>query len=188
MPPTNVYGQSPHSSSDIPGSSEGTPDTRFTAFTPEETRTAKVVTQASTPLRASHQDPFVTTAAKVKSEQKLSATASAFKPFSQNAGNAYVIELRTSATAALPGMARQLKNLIDQTNSIHGSLQTKNAQLGSIKAPSQGDDKNFGAFSTDTSATRCIQVIDIYKTDSQAHQTVMTSLQVKLPFLSKDGS
>jgi hypothetical protein len=99
---------SPHSSSGGADSykHEGTPDTRLTAFSPEEglTRSAKTVkplnvgsSSEQPPVRfpvatpsvfrsnpiAVEKDPFVTSGtASTKSDRKLSATASTFRPIS----------------------------------------------------------------------------------------------------------
>ena len=186
MHPTNMmYGHSPHSSSDVAGSSEGTPDTRFTAFSPEDARPIKATEHTATPQReATQQDPFITTSTKTKVEQKLSATASDFEPYSQNVGSAKTSNYAAlydgngTAAAALPKVAENLRNLIDQMpgykllgNSAH--------QQGSAKVASQGTVTQFGIFSTDTSATRCFQVTSIYKNDLSVHQTVFNSLRVR---------
>ncbi|KAG0648563.1 Meiosis mei2 [Hyphodiscus hymeniophilus] len=172
-----VYDHSPHSSSGVAGSSEGTPDTRFTAFSPEDTRPIKPSTQNGTPQRANQQDPFISTSAEPKAEQKLSATASDFKPYSSNLGHTqnldYVSAYNTySATAALPQAAENLRILIGQ---MPGRGNT--GQAGPAKAAAQVTTNQFGTFSTDTSATRCFQITSIYKTDSPIHHTVFNSLE-----------
>ena len=155
MPPqfTHIYRHSPHSSSGAAGSSEGTPDTRFTAFSPDDAQRIKVTGQAGTPLTNSQQDPFVTSA-NTKTGQKLSATASDFKPYSRNVGNTEVFDFASSATAALPRMADNLRALIGQMPG-YGAQGSKAAQSSPVKATPQGSINQVGTFSTDTNATRC---------------------------------
>ena len=182
MPPTaTMYGHSPHSSSGLAGSSEGTPDTRFTAFSPEDARPVKTASLTITPLTTTQADPFVTSSAKVKAEQKLSATASDFKPFAQNVSNVQTFDFASSATAALPGMVQNLKNLIGQMPG-YGS-QTSVAPPVPVKAAPQGTTNQVGAFSTDTSVTRLLQVKTIYKSDVSLPQIVVNSLEASLQSL-----
>lgn len=106
QPRENAFNpQSPHSSpgGDDSYNHEGTPDTRLTAFSPDEnsarsTKFSKPLgryTSEPQPVRFSaaygngynqgsvlaDKDPFTSTSAPGKPEQKLSATASAFHPF-----------------------------------------------------------------------------------------------------------
>lgn len=163
-----IYGQSPHSSSGIFGSTEGTPDTRLTAFSPDDARPLKVAIEGSTAAHAGtvQHDPFVTSTAKGKGEQKLSATASAFKPFVVPVPVAQpgpAIELTFPATAALGGKVQKLKDIL---NHVKSSQRVQ-----------QGDANQHGIFSTDTDITRCIQVKG---TDSSVRQAVSTLLEVCL--------
>jgi hypothetical protein len=180
-PTATMYGHSPHSSSGLAGSSEGTPDTRFTAFSPEDARPVKAAGLTVTPMTTTQADPFVTTSTKVKAEQKLSATASDFKPFAQNVSNVQTFDFASSATAALPGMVQNLKNLIGQMPG-YGS-QANVAQPGSVKVTPQGTTNQVGTFSTDMSVTRLLQVKTIYKSDASLPQIVFNSLEASLQSL-----
>jgi hypothetical protein len=178
-PPINMFGQSPHSSSGLGGSSEGTPDTRFTMFSPDDARPSKAANEQAggTPLRNSQQDPFVSTATKIKVEQKLSATATAFKPFGLNVASTTVPSFGMSATAALPGKVQQLNDLLNQMNPSRGS-KLGNATIHGVQ---QGPFSQEGIFSTDTGATRCLKITSIYKVEN-IHQIVTSSLAVSLFF------
>ena len=179
-----IYGHSPHSSSGAAGSSEGTPDTRFTAFSPEDAHPVKSTGQNSTPQRATQHDPFISTSTRNKAEQKLSATASDFKPYSQNVGSNKPSNYAArycgtySATDALPKAAENLRNLIDQMPT-YGCQGSNAHQSRSTKAASQSGIMQIGTFSTDTSATRCLQVTSVYKNHASVHQTVLASLEVR---------
>jgi len=80
-----MYGQSPPSSA--VESTEGTPDTRFTAFSPEDIKPSKPVNAVGVAAQSAGtaaQDPFISAAPRPKAGQKLSPTASAFQPFGQS--------------------------------------------------------------------------------------------------------
>jgi hypothetical protein len=186
MPPmTSMYGHSPHSSSGIFGSTEGTPDTRLTAFSPDDARPLKASNDVSggTQSGTTQQDPFVTTTTKGK-EQKLSATASAFQPFNiPVATTTPAIELEFTATAALPAQVEKLNHLIDQFKLAQGPKYGNVTLPAVIQGAQQGDTNQHGTFSTDTGATRCVQVTSIYPVDASVHQLVVNSLEVCLPRL-----
>jgi hypothetical protein len=142
-----MLGQSPHSSSGAVGSSEGTPDTRLTSFSPEDARPVKALNASrdANPSRANQNDPFITEAVKTKGEQKLSAMAMAFQPFAIPVASGYsspAIAYGSGAVAALPGKIQALDNLI--------------AQMKPIQAPASLPQS--GDFSSDTVKTRCIMV------------------------------
>ncbi|TAQ90445.1 hypothetical protein B7494_g1292 [Chlorociboria aeruginascens] len=158
-----MHGQSPHSSSnDAAESTQGTPDTRFTAFSPEDARAFKLTASASTatPLRASQHDPFVTTTSKSKAEQKLSATASSFQPFS----------FKVSSASSVPTVAYGSASLTPLlSNPVPGTVQYLDSVVAAHTSPAPAA-KHTGAtqhgiFTTDTGATRCIKVASIYQDD-----------------------
>ncbi|KAF4782955.1 RNA recognition domain-containing protein 2 [Colletotrichum scovillei] len=124
---------SPHSSVGAADSFKGTPDTRLTAFSPEESATRssrllKSIAQASpetTPSRfpssafgsvlsSAEKDPFITTSSNT-SHQKLSPTASTFQPFSspldKNAEFAILDRDRQSASSVFPTGVRNVGEL-----------------------------------------------------------------------------
>ncbi|KXH28419.1 RNA recognition domain-containing protein 2 [Colletotrichum nymphaeae SA-01] len=124
---------SPHSSVGAADSFKGTPDTRLTAFSPEESATRssrllKSIAQASpetTPSRfpssafgsvlsSAEKDPFITTSSNT-SHQKLSPTASTFQPFSspldKNAEFAILDRDRQSASSVFPTGVRDVGEL-----------------------------------------------------------------------------
>ena len=186
-----MYGQSPHSSSGIFGSSEGTPDTRFTAFSPDDARPLKASNQDSDAAHsgATHQDPFVTITARGRSEQKLSATASAFKPFNLPvATTGPATELGFTATAALPGQIKKLNNLIDLCKPGNGSKYGNVTQSAPIYGSQQGGANQQGTFTTDTVTTRCIQITNVYNPGSTDPKTVINSLDVCIPRLHENNA
>ncbi|KAI3547220.1 RNA recognition domain-containing protein 2 [Colletotrichum abscissum] len=124
---------SPHSSVGAADSFKGTPDTRLTAFSPEESATRssrllKSIVQASpetTPSRfpssafgnvlsSAEKDPFITTSSNT-CHQKLSPTASTFQPFSspldKNAEFAILDRDRQSASSVFPTGVRDVGEL-----------------------------------------------------------------------------
>jgi hypothetical protein len=141
-----MYHASPHSSSGRDESPGGTPDTKFTAFSPDDARALKPsnVKSAGTPLKASHNDPFVSDTTKPKVEQKLSATASAFQPFG----------LRVSSIIPSPAVAHGLAPLPNTTQYLNNII--------AEASPPRAEVTQFGTFTTDTGATRNIKVSGIY--------------------------
>ncbi|KAI9646936.1 hypothetical protein NHQ30_004936 [Ciborinia camelliae] len=154
------YGQSPPSpiSNGAFESIQGTPNTALTAISPEdarapkpsttETRTASITQSAA----ANQHDPFVTTSTTSRASAQLSATASAFQPLqlygpavgAQVAGN--VVANGSGSVTLIPGTIQYLDNVVASQSPVRDSEIT-----------------NYGKFSTDTGATRCIKVTDIYQ-------------------------
>jgi hypothetical protein len=159
------YSQSPHSSSGAADSGEGTPDTRLTSFSPEDARLVKPSNTKSTgtPLKASQQDPFVTTSSKPKGEQKLSATASAFQPFGLRVSSSSSAPVTTHGSAPVPGTIQYLDGVIA-------------AQLSPSSGTQHPELTQQGTFSTDTGATRCIKIANIY--DGDVFHLVEASMNV----------
>ncbi|KAG4429448.1 hypothetical protein IFR05_015070 [Cadophora sp. M221] len=134
-----------------PGSSlrdesvQNTPYTTLTAFSPEDAR----VPQSSTTRSAmgppgTHNDPFVTSA-KSKAEQKLSATASSFKPFGLRGSS---MATSSSSSGPIPGTTQYLDAVIEKAS------------------PSRTDaEMSFGVFTTSTMMSRNIKVSSIMKND-----------------------
>lgn len=129
------------------GSNTGTPDTLITSFSPETfaQRAEHLDTQMSlfkpkstnfvaTGLTSMDRDPFVTTNF-VKSEQKLSPTASSFHPF----------EMKLQGITAAPVR-------LDQ-KSENSSAKTEDSNISATQ---------LGTFSIDTSVTRAIKITGIY--------------------------
>ncbi len=141
-----MYHASPHSSSGRDESAGGTPDTKFTAFSPDDPRAPKPssVKSAGTPLETSHNDPFVSDATKPKVEQKLSATASAFQPFGLRVSSVIPSPVVAYGSAPLLNTAQYLNNIIAEAS------------------PRRAEITQFGTFTTDTGATRNIKVSGIY--------------------------
>ncbi|PQE16546.1 meiosis mei2 protein [Rutstroemia sp. NJR-2017a BBW] len=107
------YGQSPPSSTGAVESVQGTPNTALTAFSPEDVRPAKSADSrpSSAPLSTNQQDPFVSAGPRSKADQKLSATASAFQPFSYSVGPS-----STTQTSQVPAVAYgSTANLVPDT-------------------------------------------------------------------------
>lgn len=111
-------------------------------------------------------DPFTSPGTKMRPEQKLSATASAFQPFNFRLSQS---SMRSPANAqgAISDTTTSTKwkngdNHLVNPNSPTGSLQSGVAQLGT--------------FSTDTKVTRAIRISGIYMPVSR--EQVETCLQV----------
>jgi hypothetical protein len=164
-----LFSDSPNSSSDSNEEFQATPDTRLTAFSPDD-RSRRVAQMSDSidpadtmpktfganvggaPLTAGHHDPFVTTNAKNK-EVKLSATASAFEPFGIQAGPSNAAT-RVRSSSSTPGTLEYLQK------------ETLNA----------GEVNQFGTFTTDTGASRCMKATSLYGLNAQ--KLVETSLAV----------
>ena len=141
------YNYSPYSSAGNDDSAGGTPDTRLTAFSPDDPRVPRAGLTGMSPrtlLKEGHHDPFVT--ASSSKTPGLSATASAFRPVSKG-GSATAAGV-PSTSSPLPGTAQYLSQVIAE------SASPRNREV------SEG--VKFGTFTTDTGATRCIKVSGIY--------------------------
>jgi hypothetical protein len=140
---------SPHSSFDSNDGFDTTPESKLTAFSPEDrcvTGNSFGAKAGGAPLTAGYHDPFVTTNAKNK-EVKLSATASTFQPFGINAGSSASASsaTRVRSSSTTPGTLEYLQK------------ETLNA----------GDVDRFGTFTTDTGASRCMKVTSLYGANAQ---------------------
>ncbi|KAM3073805.1 hypothetical protein ACMFMG_008430 [Clarireedia jacksonii] len=171
----NAYGHSPPSSHGAVESVQGTPNTALTAFSPEDVRPPKPADSrpSSAPLSSNHQDPFVTAGPRSKADQKLSATASAFQPFSYSVGPS-----STTQTAQIPAVAYG-----STTNLVPGTVQYLDNVVASHSSPVRVPEvTSYGRFSTDTGATRYIKVTSIY------HDTdVSSSVSLSFEKLTKTG-
>ncbi|KAH6715650.1 RNA recognition motif 2-domain-containing protein [Leptodontidium sp. MPI-SDFR-AT-0119] len=124
---------------------QNTPYTTLTAFSPEDAR----VPQSSTTRSAmgppgTHSDPFVTSA-KSKAEQKLSATASSFKPFGLRSSS---MAVGSSGSGPIPGTTQYLDAVIEKAS-----------------PPRTDAEMSFGVFTTSTMMSRNIKVSSIMKND-----------------------
>lgn len=130
---------SPISSRDGGESFEGTPDTRITAFSPEDVRPMKLsaVQSSGTPLRGVHHDPFITSAPK----PKLDATVPSFQPYGLRAAPIPAVRL----AAPIPGTAQYLTAII------------KNAST-----PPQAEATQSGVFTTSSNTSRCMKLSSNY--------------------------
>jgi hypothetical protein len=183
-----MYGQSPHSSSGVAGSSEGTPDTRFTAFSPEDVRPTKAGgIQAGASLSDMQQDPFVNTKSKLSAEvedfkPKMPSAQTGFKPY-DTVPNTEVFGFANSATAALPAVIEQLREVTAQANAKFGSPQGNVGPTGPTNAALQGIANQSGIFSTDTNETRCMMVTSFSKTDTAIRKAFTNVIEVNTAFL-----
>lgn len=119
-------------------------------------------------------DPFTSPGAKVRPEQKLSATASAFQPF-----NIRLNQGSMHSTNNVRG------NVSDTT--ISAKLKNEDSHLMDPNSPSGSLDSGIvklGTFSTDTRVTRAIRIFGIYMPVSR--EQVETCLQVS--FISFQAS
>ena len=154
-----MYSGSPQSSSDSNEAFDGTPESKLTAFSPEDRAVAAKpfgVTIGGASLAAGPHDPFITPDTKGR-DVKLSATASTFQPFAINAGPSptYSSSTRVRSSSETPGTLEFLqKETLDAA-----------------------EPDRFGTFTTDTGATRCMKVTSLYGANAQ--QLVESSLVVR---------
>jgi hypothetical protein len=154
-----MYSGSPHSSSGSNDSFDATPESKLTAFSPEDRKTTAKSFGPDTGgvlLTAGHHDPFVTPNAKNK-EVKLSATASTFQPFGIIPGPTIPTTTSSTRVRSSPTTPSEFEYL-------------QNAALNA------GDVGEFGTFTTDTGASRCMKVTSIY--GANALKLVEESLDV----------
>lgn len=161
-----MVNQSPHSSSGAVESTQGTPDTRLTAFSPEDVRPPKGIKfgLASASFEATPQDPFVSSGSRNKIDQKLSATASAFQPFSSKAS-------KDGPSYSTPVVA--YGSLIGR-----GTEKTSASQLVPLDDAQSSEASNYGTFTSDTGASRCIRMKSIY--NDHVLPLAVLSLEVRL--------
>jgi len=161
----SYYKTSPNSSHDGLQSMDATPDTKLTAFSPDDVRSIKIPSasrSADTSTESCHNDPFVSAGSKPKAEQKLSATASTFQPFGlKNVGLAPI------SSTPVPGTADHLHAIIA-------------ADADVVRDPITSEVLGAGKFTTDTLASRSIKVESIFKNDIS--KLVESSLEVNAPF------
>ena len=167
---------------------EGTPDTRLTAFSPDETsvRSSKVMKlpslrvpePAGFPAQISNakpfgsiaglqleKDPFVSSGNTLKPDQRLSPTASAFRPFSNPLTPRGVVDTATPFEGAFDGGV--------EGGSHHGT------HHGTIPVSS--------ALSTDLSLSRCLEIsslTQIVTVDDVEAYLAVRSLPCHVPELS----
>jgi hypothetical protein len=148
---------------------EGTPDTKFTSFSPEELKGSNsyaAAKTATTPLKSVH-DPFFSTSTKAKVEQKLSATATSFQPFGlkyASPSSAKSMPSQASRSSApIPGTAQHLQQIIE-------------AEENSPRRRTQIEITQSGTFTTNTRAGRHIKISSIFLTD--VSQVVQASMDV----------
>ncbi|CAG8971934.1 hypothetical protein HYALB_00003269 [Hymenoscyphus albidus] len=135
---------SPRSSASSNRSYEATPESKLTAFSPEDRVTLSKLKSttskaSSTPLKAGHHDPFVT------AKPKLSATAMAFQPFAVPSGQ----------PAASSSAARGSSSSMSPIHADYSQKQNLNV----------GENDHYGTFTTNTGASRCMKISSIYGAD-----------------------
>lgn len=141
MPP---FTDSPHSS--LNHSLGGTPDTRLTAFSPEDTRIHGNTHFAATPQKnVAPNDPFVSAR-----KPKLSATALAFQPFALRAVS--TVTAVQAKREPIPGSAEHLVSIIE-------------AAEGPAREPVEAEVMSFGMFTRNTLKTRNIRVSSLVNRD-----------------------
>lgn len=149
----NMFAASPRSSTSSNRSYDATPESKLTAFSPEDrvpnpkSAAAKV---GSTPLKAGHHDPFVT------GKPKLSATAMAFQPFGipsgQHAASSSAVRGRSSSMSPAP------------------------TDYSQKQKPTAAEADQYGTFTTNTGASRCMKIRSIY--GAHVEKLVQESLAV----------
>ncbi|RAL60197.1 hypothetical protein DID88_000818 [Monilinia fructigena] len=173
------YGQSPPSpvSNGAFESIQGTPNTALTAISPEDGRVPKSTTTESRPSSvaqnsANQHDPFVTSSTTSRASAQLSATASAFQP----------LQLYGPA-GGTPAAGNLIANGSGVATLIPGTVQYLDNVVASQSPARDTEITSYGKFSTDTSATRCIRVTDIY----QKVDSVFDCVQFSFEKLKKAG-
>ncbi|KAA8572925.1 hypothetical protein EYC84_003476 [Monilinia fructicola] len=173
------YGQSPPSpvSNGAFESIQGTPNTALTAISPEDGRVPKSTTAESRPssvaqTSANQHDPFVTSSTTSRASAQLSATASAFQP----------LQLYGPAVGT-PAAGNLIANGSGVATLIPGTVQYLDNVVASQSPARDTEITSYGKFSTDTSATRCIRVTDIY----QKVDSVLNCVQFSFEKLKKAG-
>ncbi|ESZ99458.1 hypothetical protein SBOR_0220 [Sclerotinia borealis F-4128] len=151
------YGQSPPSplSNGAFESIQGTPNTALTAISPEDGRALKATVESrpsSVQSAANQHDPFVTAGTAGRGSAQLSATASTFQPL-----HLYRPAVGTPVTGNL------IANGSGSVTLIPGTIQYLDNVVASQSPVRDSEITNYGKFSTDTGATRCIKVTDIYQ-------------------------
>jgi hypothetical protein len=166
------YQQSPYSAYGDAESVDGTPDTKFTSFSPEEFKDKSYSMVNSTPGAMDNvHDPFIAT--KPKSEGKLSATATSFEPFGISFGSLSSTKSMTTtapkSSGPLPGTAQHLENIIAaEENSPHRLAQ-----------PSSPKVTKLGSFTTETPISRHVKVASIFMEDIR--DRIQGSIDVGVP-------
>ncbi|KAK0099681.1 hypothetical protein ONS96_008177 [Cadophora gregata f. sp. sojae] len=131
---------------------QNTPYTALTAFSPEDVRIQQAsASRSSMPPPGAHNDPFVTSTKAAKADQKLSATASAFKPFGLRTSSMGSTPSTSSISGPVPGTTQYLDAVIEKENSP--------------SRRSNDSDMSFGVFTTSTMMSRNIKVSSIMKND-----------------------
>ncbi|KAF7875068.1 hypothetical protein EAF04_002240 [Stromatinia cepivora] len=153
------YGQSPPSpvSNGAFESIQGTPNTAITAISPEDARIPKPLATDSrassvTQSAANQHDPFITAGTTSRASAQLSATASAFQPL-----HLYGPAVGTPAAGSL------IVNGSGSATLIPGTIQYLDNVVASQSPVRETEITSYGKFSTDTGATRCLKITDIYQ-------------------------
>lgn len=167
--------QSPFSAQGDDDSFDGTPNTRLTAFSPEDTKDGNTYKGNFAANRDNMiNDPFVTDV-KAKLDQKLSPTASSFQPlglgFHLPGSGKTASSIAGPSNAPVPGTAQHLQYIIaTEENSPRR------------RAP-QGAMSKYGQFTTETKAGRHIKVESLFKTEDIS-QVVDESMDVSFTLRS----
>jgi hypothetical protein len=162
----NLYLESPYSSYGNGGSTDGTPSTNFTAYSPDDVRLSRpspILKSAGPPLKEGQHDPFVI--ALPKADLKLSATALSFQP--------NLVPSKTPLSLVTPRDA-------SESVPIPGSAQYLSKQIAEHtpppRAPESIEVQRHGTFTTDTGTSRSIKVSGTY--GSLVMPAVQASLEV----------
>ncbi|KAH8821590.1 RNA recognition motif 2-domain-containing protein [Xylogone sp. PMI_703] len=141
-------------------STDGTPDTKLTSFSPEGSKAGKP--QGHYNARAScasdNNDPFISNTPVPANGQKLSANASAFLPYGCKLGSV------ANTPCATAGSGTTL-SIADMNHLLEDGPAASAVNTGFIP---QAIPDSFGTFSMDGGATRCLKVTSIYNNDLPA--------------------
>ncbi|KAF4629910.1 hypothetical protein G7Y89_g8229 [Cudoniella acicularis] len=136
-----TFSVSPHSSSGSAQSLGGTPESKITAFSPDDCRSVNAkpmgIKTSNSPQKASQHDPFVTSA---KPNVKLSATASSFQPFG----------FRNASTGPSPPILQA------------STLPPEAAEFFKNEILAVSETTQIGTFTADTGASRYLKISSLY--------------------------
>jgi hypothetical protein len=175
------YKESPYSGYGGGESTEGTPETKLTSFSPEDGRDKNFAMAKPTTNPMDHvHDPFVGTSNMPKSEGKLSATASSFEPFGLglNFGSLpstkSMYSMAPKSAAPLPGTTQHLESII---------AAEENSPYRRAPPPAPLVTK-LGFFSTESLASRHVKVTGIFLDDIRDRVQASIDVSLLVSFIS----
>lgn len=162
-------GSSPRTSSGG-GSTNGTPETRLTTFSPEDHSSKfmagrsvaglSTIPGATNPgnlgKSSTDKDPFISGSGKFKGDQKLSPMASSFQPFGLRTNNGGSVNAPVIVSS--PGTFGDGTSDVTPQPTCTKGLSSPVSSAGSQAS----NDTQMGTFSTDTNVTRALKVYGIY--------------------------